>query len=240
MANSANFALWSPDGTDRIDYIRTVLATMQTSVDTALLGITNTLPAKSVASASARNLLYPSPVQGNRVFRTDLATEELYLEAYNVATNPGYPTATAAGWYAITPNATGKRANMAVEQVFSNVTGWSTFTSGANAANLTQKFYKKSTLTRLQVEIKGEAYLNAGVAQGAQLGLRIGGADYGIGSGYFQTAPSRNVISGQNFITGVAAGAYDIQPVFGQATASDFRFQTGSNSTVSWTISEVI
>jgi len=97
MANSANFALWSPDAGDRIDLLRTVLATMQTSVDTALLGISNTLPGKTVASAAARNALYPSPVQGNKVFRSDLGYEETYFGLFNATTNPG--GATPAGWY---------------------------------------------------------------------------------------------------------------------------------------------
>jgi hypothetical protein len=50
-----------------------------------------------VADAAARDVLYPSPVQGNAVFRTDKGYEETYYAAYNASTNVG--GATPAGWY---------------------------------------------------------------------------------------------------------------------------------------------
>jgi hypothetical protein len=50
-----------------------------------------------VADAAARNVLYPSPVQGNAVFRNDLGVEETYYGLYNSSTNVG--GATPAGWY---------------------------------------------------------------------------------------------------------------------------------------------
>ena len=50
-----------------------------------------------VADAAARNVLFPSPVQGNAVFRNDLGYEETYYGLYNVSTNPGGKTP--AGWY---------------------------------------------------------------------------------------------------------------------------------------------
>lgn len=53
---------------------------------------------RTVASASARDALFPSPVQGNSVFRSDLGYEERYYAAYNSSTNPGGRTP--AGWYA--------------------------------------------------------------------------------------------------------------------------------------------
>jgi hypothetical protein len=50
-----------------------------------------------VADAAARDVLYPSPVQGNAVFRADLGYEEIYYGLYNSSTNVG--GATPAGWY---------------------------------------------------------------------------------------------------------------------------------------------
>jgi hypothetical protein len=50
-----------------------------------------------VADAAARDVLYPSPVQGNAVFRNDLGYEETYYGLYNASTNPGGRAA--AGWY---------------------------------------------------------------------------------------------------------------------------------------------
>lgn len=57
----------------------------------------NTASPKTVANAAARDALYPAPVQGNSVFRTDLGYIETYYSVYNVSTNPG-GTLTA-GWY---------------------------------------------------------------------------------------------------------------------------------------------
>lgn len=50
-----------------------------------------------VASAAARNAVYPSPVQGNTVYRSDLGAFETYYGLYSVS-NPGGKAM--AGWYA--------------------------------------------------------------------------------------------------------------------------------------------
>lgn len=68
----------------------------------------------AVPSEAARDELYPIPVQGNSVFRTDLGAKQTYYEAWNATTNPGgKPTA---GWVTenrifvqqLEPNATNK------------------------------------------------------------------------------------------------------------------------------------
>ena len=49
-----------------------------------------------VASDTERDALYPAPVQGNSVFRSDLGLRQTYYAIYNASTNPGgRPTA---GW----------------------------------------------------------------------------------------------------------------------------------------------
>lgn len=50
-----------------------------------------------VASATARDTLIPSPVQGDSVWRSDKGYIERYRAAYNVSTNPGGMVV--AGWY---------------------------------------------------------------------------------------------------------------------------------------------
>ena len=52
-----------------------------------------------VADAAARDVLYPSPVQGNAVFRNDRGWAEQYYGLYNASTNPG--GANPAGWYPV-------------------------------------------------------------------------------------------------------------------------------------------
>lgn len=51
-----------------------------------------------VGSVAARSALFPAPVQGNTVFRTDLGYMERYYTAYDAVTNPSGTTGTV-GWY---------------------------------------------------------------------------------------------------------------------------------------------
>lgn len=50
-----------------------------------------------VASSAARDALFTSPAQGDRVFRTDLQVEEIYFAVYNASTNVS--GAKTAGWF---------------------------------------------------------------------------------------------------------------------------------------------
>jgi hypothetical protein len=50
-----------------------------------------------VDSATARDELYPTPIQGNTVFRSDLGVRQTYFEAWNATTNPG-GQGVSAGW----------------------------------------------------------------------------------------------------------------------------------------------
>lgn len=50
-----------------------------------------------VANQTERDTLYPTPVQGNTVFRADLGYKQTYYAAYNGTTNVGGRTP--AGWY---------------------------------------------------------------------------------------------------------------------------------------------
>ena len=96
MANTPNFNLWSPDGSDGVDILRVQLANMQTSVDTALVGLRSTLSALPVNNVAERDARYPNPVQGDRVWRKDLGYEETYYALVAPGTNPqGNPVA---GW----------------------------------------------------------------------------------------------------------------------------------------------
>jgi hypothetical protein len=86
-----------PTGTDQIAPLQTTLAAMQNSVQSAIVQ-RNQSYSPLVANASARDAIFPAPVQGNRVYRSDLAREEVYLSAYSAGTNPNGTTGTA-GWY---------------------------------------------------------------------------------------------------------------------------------------------
>lgn len=95
MATTSPDNIWTPDSGDA--YALTVdLAATADTVQEALTNLSTRFPA-SVSSAAQRNALFPSPVQGNRVFRTDLGYQETYLAVYNASTNPS--GASASGWY---------------------------------------------------------------------------------------------------------------------------------------------
>ena len=89
---------WSPNNGDGYDLI-THLAAMQVSNSTATTTAIAPLNSRgaTVNSDAARNALFPSPVQGDRVYRSDLGFEQTYYAVYNAATNIG--GASIPGWY---------------------------------------------------------------------------------------------------------------------------------------------
>lgn len=74
-----------------------------------------------VASAAARNALYPSPVQGNAVWRLDLGYEERYFSEYSAGGNPG--GASPAGWYPTGGNVPGAFGIKSAAQSFTSGAG---------------------------------------------------------------------------------------------------------------------
>lgn len=71
-----------------------ITAAMATSIDEQISIVKQ---GGIVASDAARDALYPVPVQGNSVFRSDLGNRQTYFALYNSSTNPGGKPA--AGWY---------------------------------------------------------------------------------------------------------------------------------------------
>lgn len=77
------------------DLIDSYASATDTDVDSLEAKVNRMGPA--AASDAARNLLVPSPVAGDAVFRTDKGYTERYYTAYHATNNPG--GATPAGWY---------------------------------------------------------------------------------------------------------------------------------------------
>lgn len=96
MGQTKNFSIPYPEGTDPYAPLHTWFANQAQSVDTAIM--TGTAgSARAAGSAGARDAIFPNPVQGNLVFRTDRGYIEQYHAAYSSSTNP--LGATPAGWY---------------------------------------------------------------------------------------------------------------------------------------------
>jgi len=70
-----------------------ITAAMATGISEQLAKLAS---AGIVSSSAARDELYPNPVQGNTVFRSDLGIKQTYFAAYNGTTNPYGRTP--AGW----------------------------------------------------------------------------------------------------------------------------------------------
>lgn len=92
-----------------------------------------------VANTSERNSLFPSPSQGDSVYRKNVGWEEVYYETYNATTNPG--GASSAGWYPISgklPNANLYRFNSGAATTspaawaFSNFSGYQMGVTGSS------------------------------------------------------------------------------------------------------------
>jgi hypothetical protein len=69
--------LYYPASTDQVAPLESILAAMESSVQTAFINRFKTV-AQPVASAAARNALFPTPVALNQVYRTDLGQIERY------------------------------------------------------------------------------------------------------------------------------------------------------------------
>ena len=98
MATGANDAngVWQYGEDDSNPTFSALLNRLASSVSTVFTAYKAASP-RTVANAAARNAMFPTPVQGNAVFRNDLGYIERYYGLYNVSTNPG--GLSVAGWY---------------------------------------------------------------------------------------------------------------------------------------------
>lgn len=95
---TANYNIWTPNGQSSLKPLQTPFITLAESVDDALGEVTSSIPTRSVANQAERTAMYPTPVQGDSVYRLDRGWVERYYGVYNASTNPGGKSV--AGWYA--------------------------------------------------------------------------------------------------------------------------------------------
>lgn len=89
---------------DDVGELEVVFGALATSVQNAFTtrfgsASVQKVPALAVNTVAERNAIYPSPIQGNRVWRNDKGWEEAYFGLYNATSNPAGTSA--AGWYPI-------------------------------------------------------------------------------------------------------------------------------------------
>lgn len=200
---------FSPGDSDDWD-LTTDLAAMQVSNESATA--TQIAPAlrrgMTVASAAERATLFPTPVQGDSVFRNDLGEEETYLAVYNATTNPG--GASVAGWYPRnrmffaartgTQNLTGgawNQLNSALSQVRND--GLGSYTSGGGFTISAPGTYEVSASAQLT---------NASAPMGVQIS-KNGGADssFVVAGGLLEGSAQRGGWTASNIVQ-MAAGDF--------------------------------
>lgn len=164
MAVTSPDNIWTPDSGD--DYALTVdLAATADTIQDALTALNSRFPA-SVANPAARDALFPTPVHGNRVFRNDLAAEEVYLGVYNATTNPS--GVSSPGWYP-------------TKRVF--------FANRGAAQSIANASWTQITTAYVQVRNDG-----IGTFSGGSLTVTAGGTYRLSASVYFATAANPNSI----------------------------------------------
>lgn len=192
---TANKSIWVPSGTTDLTPLQTPFALLAQSVDDAMVAQDATIPALVVADVAARTAKFPSPVQGNRVWRTNLGGIEAYYGAYNAGTNPG--GATPAGWYPIsgkTPTfmAFGSGVLSVPNAVTTVLTNWATprvnsgFTSWASGV--------------LTIATPGEYEITAGTYCGGTTTTQ-GIIDVGTRQ-YYQDGSNANISARELFVAG--------------------------------------
>lgn len=103
-ANTTPDNIIYPTLTDEVAPLEIIFSTMATSIQNAFTarfgtGAAQKVPALAVANVTERGALFPTPVQGQRVWRNDKGWEESYFALYNATTNPAGTSV--AGWYPI-------------------------------------------------------------------------------------------------------------------------------------------
>jgi hypothetical protein len=145
MATTSPDNIRYPVSTDQIAPLETHFANLANDVQTALT-TTSTgggVLIHKVASSAARDALYPSPIQGQQVFRNDTGLMQTYYGLYNVSTNPGGRST--AGWYNNPPAQTVEIAGLPAGATPIIKTGYAqvAFTSGVGTLVLPTAFPTK-------------------------------------------------------------------------------------------------
>lgn len=104
MPTTPKFQIPYPDGNSNYTPLQDWFAGIANGVEAALNTGLGGAP-RIANSDSERNIIYPSPVQGNTVLRPDKGYTEQYFGTYDVSTNPAGRTPS--GWYPVTPSPRG-------------------------------------------------------------------------------------------------------------------------------------
>lgn len=135
-------------------------------------------------------------------------------------------------------NARAANHTFTADNTFTNQTSYADFPGAAALAALQVSFTKRSSSTRLILEIFGTCVLDSGVQQNLFLGIAVGATTFDIATSNFQSAPLRFSIHGVTEGTGITSGVHTVKARFKAAGASSVKFYNGEDQ-VSFSITEV-
>lgn len=160
----------------------------------------------TTANATTRDAMYPSPVQGNKVFRNDLGFEQTYYGAWNATTNPGGRDS--AGWYdnqrniglvPMVPTSVDKSGGTATTSGLGVVTF-----SGVNSVSLNGIFTTEYSRYRINLNNFASSVNSLLNFRGRTSGTDFTGTNYYWSYGWTRTAttaPATNGASSENKVT---------------------------------------
>jgi hypothetical protein len=141
-------------------------------------------------------------------------------------------------WQAFDSHTDARYRTMSALNEFGNKTSYTDFPTPADKSALDMTFVKRSSATKLVIQVAGSAKLASGVEQQATLALNIGGTAYPCARAGVLVAPSRVYLNGTTEVSGIGAGSLAIKPQFAATNASAFQFQGGDS--VSYSVTETL
>lgn len=175
----------------------------------------------SVANEAKRDAKFPTPVQGNQVWREDLGATETYYALYNVSTNPGGRSA--AGWYQEPIGRVMQTINASYNtEVYSTSTSFVT-------TGLTATITPKSSTSKILVIANTPAF-NNGSASGAVFTIFRGTvAGTNLGSASVGPAGFAQLYGGTSTVRTVVTLTHLDSPATASAVTYTIGFAAGSS-----------
>jgi hypothetical protein len=99
-------------------------------------------------------------------------------------------------------------------------------------------FTKRSATTRLFAQITGSGFADS-VTDVLELGVRINGTDSSLALHFFNIANCHFGLSGFDFLSGIPAGTYTVQPIF-RINSGPTTVRFDANDRISCAVTEVI
>lgn len=178
-----------------------------------------------------------SPIVVRNATELDALTSVLGIDSAYQIDKDAVLVRRAGGWVPSTPKVYAAFRQLAADNQWVDKTTLTDFPQAADAAALALSFDKISATSDVRIVWSvTEGDLNSGTAQLINFGLNIGGVDYTVGAGRFQTAIYRTPFGGTRVLTGIPRGVLAVKPRI-STSAANFYLRQGAQ--VAYTLEEV-